>query len=686
MRAQVIKLNGVIAAVLTAAAHITSFTGALLVATPVRAADKKITMATCRSLALAASSAYEDAEMAVESKAAAYESAVKSLRLKEKSMSTFRWSPLLSFKFPTKPNLAEGSEFAFKPVQLTYEIQEAQHKMRDMVFDINEAVNNLYVEIVVLQQTIAFNEKRAEAYQTGLDRNRAKLKVGEASKNDVDSLEKKLDTVKKKIASDRRTLEADLKKLSTKTGIDLTTGYSFERPFVEATISRDQLQALIQYTEDRDETYYEACMNEVTKRGELTTNFGLLRNQVGGDINIISGYVTQALNGNSIRKKAFKADYKTFLTQIDSYWEGHIWIIFFKIPKLWFKGDIDGTRYVDDDPYVLFQNVLDYSSALNEKKTAKQELDQSVEDSFNNYISVRNSYQQYVKDADKAEAELNASQILNRLGQLSYEEYDAQLSSYEELQNSMLDAMKLYTTTLYSFDRQTCGGVSALLSGTDADMQTAQAGESYPEKQTEDGAYYYMKKIIQQQEFELTLYIPEDFETPITDFELWVDNVQLGGRVAVKGGKIRHLALTKDKIDEAKIRLYNGDDFVDDCVIDPEVESGPIRITSGYQIKKNESDILGTYEIAMLDSIGMIELKVVPEDPAVKKYRVLNKEGVQVGGSEPLEIKKSIRYLPLLTSSLADLTVELCGEDGGVKYTARLDEANGKLRKAVNEE
>ena len=52
-------------------------------------------------------------------------------------------------------------------------------------------------------------------------------------------------------------------------------------------------------------------------------------------------------------------------------------------------------------------------------------------------------------------------------GELTFDEYDSQMESYEELQNSMLDAMKLYTTTLYSFDRLTCGGISALLSGTE---------------------------------------------------------------------------------------------------------------------------------------------------------------------------------------------------------------------------
>ena len=36
--------------------------------------------------------------------------AVKSIKVKQKNMSTFRWSPLLSFKFPEKPDLSEAFE------------------------------------------------------------------------------------------------------------------------------------------------------------------------------------------------------------------------------------------------------------------------------------------------------------------------------------------------------------------------------------------------------------------------------------------------------------------------------------------------------------------------------------------------------------------------------------------------
>ena len=648
------------------------------------AADKVLTLKACRSLAIQNSMDYENAEDKIESKYAEYESAVKAIKLKEASMRQFRWSPLLSFKFPTSPDMAEASEFQYKPVAIQYDIKIAEHNLQDKTYEITEKVNNLYVEIVVLQKTIAFNERRVEALEEGLARNQAKLKIGDAKQADIDSISKKLESIKTSIANNRRTLEADLKKLSTMLGLDVTTGYKFESPFVEATLSRDQLDALIKYTEDRDEGYYEACIAEATARAELTTNYNLVRNKYGGDANMISSYVNSALNGNAVNKKGFKKDYKAFLDKIDSYWKGKKRILFIKIPRLWFKGDMDGTRYMEDDPYVLYQNVLDYVAASNEKKTAQMNLDQSVEDAFNNYISVRNSYQQYIKDVDAAEETLTKNEMLNRIGELSFEEYDSSMDSYEELQNSMLDAMKLYTQTLYSFDRLTCGGVSAILAGTDADMGTAVVGESYIEKNTADGAYYSLRSIIQSQEFELAINIPDDFEVEITDYELWIDNIKIGDRTP-KDKKLRHLGLTVDSVTEVKIRLYAGDEFIDDCIIDPSAETGPLTITTGYDIKKNEGDLLGKFTLELNSVTGLMELKITPDDDEVKKFKVLNEEGKPLGKDELIDVSKSLTYLSIIQQSMDTLRIELYDESGGLLYTGRFDDMNGLIKKLEEE-
>lgn len=641
---------------------------------------KTLTMKECRALALENSSAYESAENSVYSKQAARDSAIKGLKLKQKNMSTFRWSPLLSFKFPTKPNFAEASEFQFKPVKLASEISVAEHKMQDTVFTVNENVNNLYTNIVSLQENLAFNEKRLVTLEEGIAHNKARLKLGEANQADIDRQQKKADTLKNTIASDRRNLEANLKKLSKIIGKDVTTGYKFEKPFVEATIDRSSLDALKTYTEDRDETYYEASMAATTAKMELQTNYSLMRNKYGGDINYISGYVNAALAGQDVSSKAFKKQYKAFLDKIDSYWQGKKRILFIKIPRLWFKGSLDGTRYIEDDPYVLYQNVLDYVGARKDAEAAKEELDQSVEDNFNNYISIRNSYNNYLKDLDKAEQDMKVYAVKNRQGRMTLEEYETEQEAYEELQNSLLDTMKLYTTTLYSFDRLTCGGISALLSGTDADMQTAVVGESYVEKDEKE-AMYYLKSIIQSEMFELSLYIPEGFPTEITDFELWCDNKLVGERTPVDG-KLRHLALSKEKVSEVKIRLYNGEEFVDDCKINPEDESGVLNITTARNVNKDEAGDLGTYEVNISDVTGLATLTITPDkDKEIESYRVITKDGAPLGSGSILPVSKGFTHLGLVSTDLQELNVELYGSDKSLKYTARFDTVNRKIKK-----
>ncbi|MBQ8030283.1 MAG: hypothetical protein IJ260_01905 [Butyrivibrio sp.] len=83
---------------------------------------------------------------------------------------------------------------------------------------------------MVLQETIAFNEWRLEATKDGLAKNQGRLRLGLAPKSDVDKIDKKVTALNNKVAADRRTLEADLKKLTKMVGMDVTTGYTFEKP------------------------------------------------------------------------------------------------------------------------------------------------------------------------------------------------------------------------------------------------------------------------------------------------------------------------------------------------------------------------------------------------------------------------------------------------------------------------
>ncbi len=653
------------------------------------APQKVLTLKMARNLAKAESKDYEKMENQVQTKEEALSSAEKSVRLKKKSMSTFRWSPLINLKFPTTPDEATAYELQFKPVAAKYELDKARHALTDQVLTINEKVSNLYVEIVTLQRKIEFAESRVKTLEEGIGKNKARLATGDASQSDIDSMEKKLESLNNTLASNKSTLSADLKKLTGMIGTDATV-YSFETPYLDGEIDRNALPAIIQYTKDRDETYYETCVNATTRRISLQTNYGLFRGHYGRDINMISGYVEQAINGDEFNTRGFRTAYKDFLKKIDSYWNGNFYIpipLFFVIiiPKEWIKGDLDGIRYIDNDPEILLTDAMDYRDSLIEKEAAEKALEQSVTDSFENYISVRRSYLSYQKDVEKAKKDLEADQIKNRMGVLSYSEYSSALDEYEELQNSLIDTMSLYTTTINSFDRLTCGAITAYFSGTDASLQTAETGESYAEKSTGSGARFNIESLVQNQEFELTVYIPDEFPTEITHYELWIDNSMVGERTEKDKG-LRHLGVAKDNVEEAKIRFYNNDEFVDDCVIDVQESSGPLNITTGYEIKKNEDGRIGSYTEETSETTGLSTVNMeMDEALEIKTYTVKTKDGQIVGKSEPVEIEKPFKHLAVVGSSLKDLRVEFYTGDGSLKATGRFDTANGVIIKVEEE-
>lgn len=646
-----------------------------------------VSMSTARALALEESTEYFQVETQIETKKANLDSAQKAIKLKQKSMSTFRWSPLLNFKFPTKPNEAQAYEFQFKPISIQGEIDKATHKLTDTKIGIFEEINNLYLNIVLTQKKIDFEEKRLVAYEDGLARNKARLLTGDATQADVDAVSKKLDASKNNLSTHKRSLTADLEKLSNKLGTDVSTGCRFDVPFIEASIPRSVLDAFIQYTLDHDQTYYEACLNDTSARVSVVTNFSLMSRQYGGDINRVSNYVTLALNGVEMKgslQKAFKNDYKAFLERIDSYWQGKKRILFIKIPKLWFKGSLDGTRYVDDDPNVLYEDVLNYSAAHVDKQKAEEELIQQVKDSFENYISIRNTYLTAIKDLEKAEADLDADLIRNQIGEVSFEEFDSEASDYEELQNSFFETAKTYSETLYSFDRLTCGAVTAYLAGTDPNLAASETGTSHVEKDTGKDARYYIKQVVQSEAFEVNVYIPEHMNVDVTDFELWCDGVLIGERTPVEK-YLKHLALSKNVINEAMIRLYNGDEFIDDVKIDPTVTEGPLPIVVGRNIVKAEETEIGFYETEVNDVTGIISIRVdVTEDPDVAFYRVETKDEKVMSGKEPIENKKAFKHLAIVENGLDDVVIVLLDSEKNELYRARFVSATRKIKKQTD--
>lgn len=644
------------------------------------AGAKTLTLTLAKKLAVANSASYEKVESQLAVKQASLSQAYRSIREKQKNMSTFRWSPLLSFKFPTKPDLSEAYEFQFKPIEIQSEIDSLKHQLTDVVLEEYEKVSILFVDAVVLDESISFNEKRLAVFEEQLVKDKAKLKLGEASQSDIDILNTNITSLQNKIATDRRSYEQSKKKLSDAIGMDVTTGYSFVNPFVSAEISRSQLQDLTQYTLDHDQSYYDVCMAESTALISLRTNYNLMNGQYGSKMNYISGYVNQVYAGTKVNKKAFKSAYEVFLQKIDEPWQGKKKILFIRIPKEWFKGAISGIRYVEDEPYALYEAALEYEDARLERQNAQKDLTDEVADTFENYVSLRNAYLAAVEAVNKAEKSLTAAESLNKLGELTNEEFTTEKEDYEELQNEMFSALADYTKALYSFDRLTCGGVSVLLADAGADLNAGGEGNSYVEAEYEGGAYYYMESIIEQEQFRLNVYIPDDFSVEVTHFELWCDGKQIGERTAIDKS-IRHLALATESIDKAFIRFYNDTEFVDDCEIDSSQQSGELQIVTNYTTTGDSRDKeLGEYSITVNAVTGIATVELSPrKDREIAFYRITTSDGVYLTGDSYYSVEKGFRYLSLLENGIADLNIEFYDASKNKIFDGYFETAGNKL-------
>lgn len=652
-------------------------------AKPVYAAAKTISLAQSKKLALAGSDSYQNIKNKITLKEVSYKQAVKSIQLKIKNKTTFRWSPLLSFKFPEKLNFEDESSMVYKPAQIQTEIKQLKHDLQDEVYAVYENTEQAFLKCYTYQEKVAFEEEQLEELEKTLAKNQARLILGLATGSDVESIEKNLAAAEEKLAQDQKSFENAKEKLTDLIGLDVSTEYSFSNPYVTAEIPRTMLEDLILHTLDNDQSYYEAKMQTQLSLLQLTENYSLLKGQYGSDIGLIGSFVQQVKNGQKIDSSAFKLSYDEFLKKIDQPWNGNWRILFIKIPKEWLKGQIDGVRYIEDEPYTLYENALEYQDVLAEQETLKKELETQVKDSFESMVTARTSYLKLEEQCKESETKLKKEQLLNSMGELSFEEYTDSQNQYESQQIEKLEALELYSSLLYSMDRLTCGGITEYLKTTGSALEGTEGGSSYlVGEEEEDGAKYYIQSVVEDNMFEFGIYIPSDFETDISHYELWVDDYVVGGKQE-SAKTFRHLTLSLTGDERVFVRLYDGDEFVDDCEIDPSAYQGPLEVET-YVVKKAEDArqrVIGSYEIRKNDTTGMMEITLnVDGVEDIHYYAIQNEDGnYLVSEEKKTSVADRFIYMSFAATDLESLKILCFDKEEGEKYTAYFDAATYEI-------
>lgn len=646
---------------------------------PVQAAQYTLLLSQAKSIALANSDSYRRIKSKIALKEVSYKQTVKAAQLKIKNKKTFRWSPLLTFKFPEKLTFEDESDMIYKPAQVQNEINTLRHDLTDEVFAVYESVEQAFLSAYVYQEKVAFEEEQLEKLRETLEKNRGRLILGLANKADVEATEKNITAAEEKLAQDMKSFETAKTKLGDLLHLDVTTRYTFTNPFVDAEVPRTVLNDLVQYTLDNDQSYYEAKMTSQLSLLQLNSNYSLIEKQYGKDVGLISSYIQQVRSGQKIDSDAFKASYDKFLEKIDAPWQGSWRILFIKIPKEWLKGSIDGVRYVEDEPYALYENALEYQDALADQEALAKELETQVRDSFESVVTARTSYLKLQVELEEMKTQLQKEATLNNLGELTFEEYTESQTQYEEKQIEALEALELYSSLLYSFDRLTCGGVTRYFRDMGISLDGTSGGISYVvEEEAADTAQYFIQPIIEDNMFSFSIYLPEGFETDVTHFELWCDDYQIGERTEITQA-LRHLTVTLTGDERLFVRLYNGEEFVEDCEIDAYVYQGPLEITN-YTIEKTEEAkrrVIGSYEVEPQSEQGIVAISLTIDGVEdVQYYALQNEEGTFLLKEEPTLLTEAFRYLEFLADDLDYLKI-LCYDGGqSEKYEAYFNTAD----------
>ncbi len=646
---------------------------------PAYAADKTLTVEAARKMALADNDTYTGLQNKLTLAKVQYDQSVKSLRLKEKNQRTFRWSPLLSFHFPEKPDLADEYSYTYKPLEMQSKIDKLEHQLNDCVYGIYEKVELEFIKVYVLQERISFNEDRVKTYETTTAKNRVRLLLGQANKSDIDAMEKKVKTLNNTLASDKRKYESEKEKLSDLVGVDVSLSYQFASPFADADLPRNQLDQLISTTLDQDDSFYQTKVDTANGLLALNINYNLMKNQYGSKMNLIDSFVTQARNGKKLDSAAFKLRYNELLNKVDEPWQGKKKILFIRFPKEWLKGAIDGVRYVEDEPYALYEAAVEYQSLLKEKESAKKELTSTVKDYYENYVSARNTSRSLEDDEKSKKAELKKASLSNMMGKMTYEEYGAVQEEYEDLQMDKLDAQAAYSEILYSLNRLTCGAISSYIKSSSTSLSQASGGQSYVVEDEGDGVYYYIHSLVSGNLFEFGLSVPDDFEPEITDYELWVDGVQIGDRTPADQS-IRHLALDIQNVNRAFVRLYNGDTFVDDCDFDAQTYSGKLSVKS-YRVETREGKTVASYETDTTAS-GLFRLKIKPQaGEAIEYFNIKTEDGNYLLSDAKIPVSRKFQYLAMAKSSLDSLIISFYDKDQKLLYEGTFNTSDLTIQK-----
>ena len=650
----------------------------------VQAAGKSLSLTQAKKLALAESNDYRSIKSKITLKEVAYMQAVKTLQLKQKNQATYRWSPMFSFELPEELKFEEESNLVYKPAQLQTQIQQLQQELKTEVYGIYEETSLVFSKAYIYQEKVILEEEQLELLETSLEKHKGRMLLGLSTKENVEIMEEEIESLKEQLIQDKKNFEIEKEKLGKLLSLDLSSGYVLTINNELNEIPRTLLEQILQYAMENDQSYYEAKLETQLALLKITENYNLLEKQYGAAVKPLEMYVQQIKSGQKVDGNALKASYDLVLEEIDSLWEGEWKILSVTIPKEWLKGDTQGVRYIEDKPYALYENILEYEETLVNQEKIRKELTAEVKEAFENVATARREYLNAKKQEGKTEKKLQKELLLNSMGELSYEEYRKSQNQHALERLETLEKLGNYQSCFYRLECITNGAVTEYMNKS-LGVPLENDGESnqyFVEEDAISGAKYFLRSLVEDQMFEFGIYLPKNMKTDITHYELRVGDSVIGKKVEIDQ-TIKHLTLTLRENEKVYIRLYKKNEFVNDCEINPFTYQGELDLKE-YVIKKKDTSakrVIGNYEIIRKNEMGLMELRVHMDNAEnISYYSIQNEEGKYLlSEEEKISVNDTFMYMEWLTKEVETLKILCYDNEKALRYTAYFDTTNYEI-------
>lgn len=584
---------------------------------------------------------------------------IRDIRKKE---STVRFSLLFNIKFPEKHGMPKEIELIMKVPTIQNEITVLnKQKPYEKLKSTSEA-EIAYYKVLLAEHNLNYFTSRIEDSTQVLKEVKARVQSGKGKKEDQEYVENQLKGFEKDREKAILTLDNAKQKLGKLIGKDVRVGYSFEEYLPELSLTRNQLPAVIEYAKANDFELFETIQKRKLAEREVQELLSIYKGKYGGYISSIENYI-RSREGKTIDYETFIQSYNYTLYQIDSPWYGNyvINLLFFKIriPKEWFKGEYDGTRYMEDQKYALFVALVDRDKARKEEKQAIEKLEQTIKDGYSNLKEMESALRETRSNLENAEINYTKARQKNKMGLLDFSSLESTRDNLYAQQQSLYEMQIDYAQSLSTFDKTTSGYITKLLTGGDSETGKYEAGDSFIEDAT-----WYIKNTITEYNFVFGVNIPSEYG--VDTYQLYYGETPVGGKIKIEDPLI-HEPLTYNDSTVMNLKFYKGEELKYVATMEGDQYEGTLKLekveggqkTGGQQ----EAGSIGKWQLSDLDALRKEFGFELTEPYDYDSYTLLYQNN-EIGKADK---GKKVKTLALYFSEIEQ--IECILEKGGNKVT-----------------